>query len=129
MPEKSGRTKGERTGTIETHVSDQGHCGGDCHCRKETRCGECGYDLAGFDPAPTHCPNCKVKTLWGVPDEHSGETATIDSIVTDQGNGGSYCSGCDAPIDLDKDDLEKCKHCGRKLVWGEVSVNEGGSDF
>ncbi len=52
----TGKPEEERTGTIETHVCDQGHYG-------SSTCGECGHDVSKLDPMPTHCPNCKIKFL------------------------------------------------------------------
>ncbi len=61
------------------------------------------------------------------------DVAYIDSIVPDQGNGGSFCSNCD--YDLSKFVCtkltmpEKCPGCGKELVWGGIYAGAGGSDF
>ncbi|OGZ08640.1 MAG: hypothetical protein A2942_02500 [Candidatus Lloydbacteria bacterium RIFCSPLOWO2_01_FULL_50_20] len=58
------------------------------------------------------------------------KVAFIESVVTDQGNGGSYCSHCRHNIDIQKiGELDHCPGCKRKLIWGETSINRGGSDF
>ncbi|MDO8520671.1 MAG: hypothetical protein Q7S52_00990 [bacterium] len=56
--------------------------------------------------------------------------ALIESIVTDQGNGGSYCSGCRQPLDIKKvHELDNCPGCKRILIMGEMHTTQGGSDF
>ena len=55
---KGGEVKTEPTAMVDTHVADQGHYG-------SSMCGECRHDLTKLDPIPTHCPNCKIKLLWG----------------------------------------------------------------
>ena len=64
------------------------------------------------------------------------DVATIESIVTDQGNGSSWCSACNANIDLDKmyrthavKDPWRCPNCDRLLTFGSVGGDFGGSDF
>jgi len=58
------------------------------------------------------------------------EFATIESIVTDQGNGSSYCSACKAPIDILKISPDpRCPNCYRKLTFGGIFISPGGSDF
>src|SRR3989338_7765410 len=50
-----GETR-ERTTTIQTYICDQGHYG-------SSVCGECGHDLGELIPAPSCCPNCKVRLV------------------------------------------------------------------
>ena len=56
------------------------------------------------------------------------KVARIDSIITDQGNGGSYCSECGIAISLDPVP-KTCPGCGLPLIFGDVYINQGGSDF
>lgn len=53
--------------------------------------------------------------------------ATRDHIVTDQGNGGCYCSNCRA--DLTENPSNTCLNCGYELIEGSIFINQGGSDF
>ena len=58
------------------------------------------------------------------------EFAKIESIVTDQGNGSSYCSACKASIDIQKISPDpRCPNCCRKLIFGGIFISPGGSDF
>lgn len=56
--------------------------------------------------------------------------ATREHSVTDQGNGGSYCSNCyyDFGSDPSKH-YETCPGCNYKIVEGGIYINRGGSDF
>lgn len=60
-------------------------------------------------------------------DKRSG---TIESIVTDQGNGSSYCSVCQRFIDIQRVDRlpYPCPGCGALLEFGGTYINGGGSD-
>lgn len=67
---------------------------------------------------------------------YSDEFALIESIVTDQGNGSSSCSKCNANIDIfnieklkDSSGEWRCPNCKRILSFGDVWINRGGSDF
>lgn len=78
----------------------------------------------------------EYRSLYGnpLPDEkfekELAKPALFESVVTDQGNGGSYCGGCKHTLDFTAiTELGYCPHCERPLVWGEVSINRGGSDF
>lgn len=57
--------------------------------------------------------------------------ATREHVVTDQGNGGSYCSHCQ--YDLGNDPgikYDKCPGCDYRLIEGTCKPYEfGGSDF
>jgi hypothetical protein len=53
--------------------------------------------------------------------------ATIEVIITDQGNGSSYCSNCNN--DLAENTPKTCPFCGYKLIKGSIFINQGGSDF
>lgn len=59
------------------------------------------------------------------------ETAKVYHIVTDQGNGGAYCSACSADLGNDPgkipDDCPRCKShfIGDEDPWFSI----GGSDF
>jgi len=58
------------------------------------------------------------------------KVATREHIVTDQGNGGSYCSNCEYNLGPDPaKEYEKCPECNYKLVEGGIWVSPGGSDF
>jgi hypothetical protein len=63
-----------------------------------------------------------------MPDEK--RTGTIESIVTDQGNGSSYCSLCGRDIDIFADQPYPvvCPGCGAELYFGSTYINGGGSD-
>jgi hypothetical protein len=72
--------------------------------------------------------------------EQTDRSATIESIVTDQGNGGSYCSNCNynlteyvdqvylkrGPEDARSDPA--CPGCTYSLTFGSMYINWGGSD-
>jgi uncharacterized paraquat-inducible protein A len=47
-------------------------------------------------------------------------------IVTDQGNGGAYCSQCDTTL---KGDEAICPGCKSELEDGDLYISQGGSDF
>lgn len=59
--------------------------------------------------------------------------ATIEQIVTDQGNGGAYCSDCTFVVEFDEINLKWpviCPKCEEEFVaisWPWISP--GGSDF
>ena len=55
---------------------------------------------------------------------------TIESLVTDQGNGASYCSVCLRFIDIRRVDRlpYPCPECGAELYFGSVYSGGGGSD-
>lgn len=56
--------------------------------------------------------------------------ATIESVVTDQGNGSSWCSRCKGKIDFQKLGLVWfCPTCHATLTLGETGGDYGGSDF
>jgi len=56
--------------------------------------------------------------------------ATREHIVSDQGNGASYCSNCDYNFGSDfSKKYEVCPGCDYKLVPGKIHINRGGSDF
>lgn len=58
------------------------------------------------------------------------KVATIESIVCDQGNGGSYCSACQQSLDIAVvHELDNCPGCKRILIMGEILTTQGGSDF
>lgn len=78
----------------------------------------------------------EYRSLYGnsLPDEKFEtelmQPALFESVVTDQGNGGSYCDGCKHTIDFTAiTALGYCPHCERPLVWGEMHIPQGGSDF
>jgi hypothetical protein len=51
-------------------------------------------------------------------------------IVTDQGNGATYCGQCGE--NFDKHGVlcpKECPKCRRKVVDSNVWINQGGSDF
>jgi|SRR3989338_8366896 len=57
--------------------------------------------------------------------------AQIESIVTDQGNGGSFCGACGFHLVTEKiHELEHCPKCKRTLVAGGPTTSTlSGSDF
>jgi hypothetical protein len=58
------------------------------------------------------------------------KVARREHVVTDQGNGGSYCDHCN--YDLGSDamrDYDSCPGCGYKLIEGSIWISPGGSDF
>jgi hypothetical protein len=65
------------------------------------------------------------------------EEVYYESIVTDMGNGASYCAACNYEFDihyLSKDCEAKgkkltCPGCGKRLISGGIYINRGGSDF
>lgn len=67
--------------------------------------------------------------------ENSDKQARIEAIVTDQGNGSSYCSLCGQ--NLDYGDPRKCPNIGERcpkcnaifIGHGEPYINWGGSDY
>ncbi len=55
--------------------------------------------------------------------------ATREHIVTDQGNGMSYCSNCEYNLGSSALKVyEKCPECDYKLIEGGIYVNQGNSD-
>jgi len=57
-------------------------------------------------------------------------TAKIDSLVTDQGNGSSWCSACNHKLDLEEVfKTMVCPNCHEPLEWGNVGGDFGGHDF
>lgn len=59
-------------------------------------------------------------------DDVSTNVATIESHIMDTGGGFSWCSKCQADIQLTD---ESCPECKSRLVAGGYTVNQGGSDF
>lgn len=59
------------------------------------------------------------------------KTAFIKHIVTDQGNGGAYCSSCEYMLGCEPFALPTdCPRCGAALTdSGDVFIPTGGSDF
>ncbi len=58
--------------------------------------------------------------------------AYIESLITDQGNGSSWCSHCDYDLTdfIHKLVMPKeCPGCKKKLVFGGTFIPTGGSDF
>ena len=56
--------------------------------------------------------------------------ATREHIVTDQGNGSSYCSNCQYGLGSNPSkEYEKCPGCDYKFIEGGLYINQGGSDF
>jgi len=66
-----------------------------------------------------------------------GDTQTLEKkiafrehLVTDMGNGGSYCSHCDYNLGPNPlIDYKECPGCGYTLIPGGIHINQGGSDF
>lgn len=52
--------------------------------------------------------------------------ATREHIVTDQGNGGAYCSNCG--WDVTKH-YNECPNCLQELSEGSMYISTGGSDY
>ena len=54
-----------------------------------------------------------------------------EHLITDQGNGGSYCTNCKCDLGSDPcKNYDTCPGCGYKLVNGEIHpYSFGGSDF
>lgn len=58
------------------------------------------------------------------------KVAKREHIVTDQGNGGSYCDHCNYDLGPDPSvEYERCPKCNYRLVEGSIFINSGGSDF
>ncbi|MBU2576356.1 MAG: hypothetical protein KKF50_01405 [Nanoarchaeota archaeon] len=58
------------------------------------------------------------------------KVATREHIVTDQGNGGSFCSHCNYNLGSDPSrHYRKCPGCDYRLIEGGVYIGQGGSDF
>lgn len=63
------------------------------------------------------------------------EFVRIESIVTDQGNGSSYCSACETSFDIfnlhkrEGEFYPRCPGCERQLSFGGIFTSPGGSDF
>jgi len=56
--------------------------------------------------------------------------AKREHVVTDQGNGGSYCSNCNYYLGSDPSkEFKTCPECNYKLIEGNIYINRGGSDF
>lgn len=56
--------------------------------------------------------------------------ATREHLVTDQGNGMSYCSNCQYNLGTDPSIVYKeCPGCEYKLIEGKLYLPQGGSDF
>lgn len=58
--------------------------------------------------------------------------AKIEVIVTDMGNGMSYCGNCGCDLDHGNPLVEipdKCPDCQELLETGSTYINQGGSDF
>ena len=56
--------------------------------------------------------------------------ATREHIVTDMGNGGSYCSNCVYNFGPDPlKSYDNCPGCDYKIAEGSTYINRGGSDF
>jgi len=92
------------------------------YCYKQTCECACGavftlrFDLSGID--------------WKNRDD-MGATASVETVGTDQGTGGSWCSGCRRPLDLDKlrETGMRCPGCRKALRWGSAEPYPfGGSD-
>ncbi len=54
--------------------------------------------------------------------------ATRETMITDQGNGRTYCGNCSTMLD-GPDNYNRCPNCDYKLISGELYVNRGGLDF
>lgn len=69
--------------------------------------------------------------------QRTQETATLESIVDDQGGGMSYCGSCDTQIDLQElfdtppSEPLRCPNpkCDKILVFTDPWISPGGSDF
>lgn len=66
------------------------------------------------------------------------KTTTIESIVTDMGNGDSFCNNCQEKLtriidewtsNLKAKDRYICPKCKYKLYRGGTFISPGGSDF
>ena len=56
--------------------------------------------------------------------------ALRNHVVNDQGNGSSYCSHCNSDLGSNPSkQYDSCPGCGYKLVEGDLSIEQGGSDF
>jgi len=77
----------------------------------------------------------KVALGEGYGMKNQGKKARIESIVCDQGCGGSYCSLCGGGLDngnpFNNPDLgTECPHCGAIFtVQNPPIISMGGSDF
>ena len=59
-----------------------------------------------------------------------GRTATLEQHVCDQGHYGlSWCGACGHDLSTLATIPERCPMCKAKLVLGEPTYNQGGSDF
>lgn len=69
-------------------------------------------------------------------DTPDDKIAYREHIVTDQGNGGAYCSNCHTDLTA-RHPLYKipnlqnnhCTGCGYKIIEGGLYIQSGGSDF
>jgi len=58
------------------------------------------------------------------------KVAYRNHVVTDMGNGASFCSNCDYNFGPDPlKSYKKCPGCDYKLKDGSMYINSGGSDF
>jgi hypothetical protein len=75
-----------------------------------------------------HLENIKMLMTYRSLHSKTKPVAYIESYVHDQGGGNSWCSNCQTAIKL-SDIPKHCPNCGRKLIFGKASLNQGGSDF
>lgn len=54
----------------------------------------------------------------------------VQHVVTDQGNGGAYCSGCLCTLGSDPSKIpDVCPKCHKAFTGSDIYVSSGGSDF
>ena len=71
-----------------------------------------------------------TSNLASPPAEEPRGIARREHVVTDQGNGGSYCSHCRYSFGSDPSkEFDACPNCQYQIVEGDISIQQGGSDF
>lgn len=57
------------------------------------------------------------------------QTAYIQIIITDQGNGDTFCSSCHNNLDAGTLVGSACPKCGCEFTSQDIFIQQGGSDF
>jgi len=58
------------------------------------------------------------------------KVARREHVVSDQGNGRSYCGHCEKDLGSDPTvHFDRCPGCNYLLIEGDVTIQRGGSDF